>query len=456
MPKVIVEPGTVLLEKYIVDRVIGKGGMGIVAAARHMELGELFAIKLLLESDLEQTEPIERFLREARACARLKSEHAVRVHDFGRLPTGTPYMVMEYLAGQDLRQILQTRGMLAIDEAVQYVLETCEAVAEAHAMGIVHRDLKPANLFLARRPAGPPIIKVLDFGISKELDPQERVGADLTRTGALLGSPNYMSPEQMTHVKATDARSDIWSLGVVLFQLVTGKLPFQGTVLTEVIARVLTQDVPRPSTFRTDIPPDLETIVLRCLEKSPENRFQSVNELVKALGMVLSKEPPRIRATEFSLADTLKRPSLEEGGASPIASPLTTRTPSMHATLSETEVPTRNAWGQEATEKNLRRNKQGIVAFFAAATVLVGGSLYVMIGTNSETPAASTGTTATSATSATTSSEMVHPAAISVNPIVLAPASASASTPVISGPRNKPRPARPTTTTGRNLPGFDD
>lgn len=455
MSKTSVEPGTVLLGKYVVERVVGKGGMGIVAAARHMELGELFAIKLLLESDLEHPEPIERFLREARASAKLKSQHAVRVHDFGRLPSGTPYMVMEYLAGQDLRQLLQTRGSLTIEEAVQYVLEACEAVAEAHAMGIVHRDIKPANLFLVRRPAAPSIIKVLDFGISKELDPQERVGADLTRTGSLLGSPNYMSPEQMTHVKDADARSDVWSLGIVLFQLITGKLPFQGSVLTEVVARVLTEDVPRPRSLRSSIPAELEAIVLRCLEKKPEKRFQSVNELAAALRLMISNEPPRIRATEFSLADTLQRPQLDDGRAPPIPVAPEPRTVSTEVTISETEVPTRNAWGQEATEKSLRRNKQGLVAFGAAATVLIGGSIYVMLGTNPETPE----TAMSAATSSTTPvSATVRPAIVPVNSVVSATASVSASAaPLVTAPRtNKPRPARTNSPSGRNLPGFDD
>jgi hypothetical protein len=275
--------GRVLLGKYRIEHVLGEGGMGLVVAARHLDLGQLFAIKLMLPAALADADAVERFLREARAAARLKSEHVARVQDVGRLEDGAPYMVMEHLSGQDLKQVLRARGALPPLEAITYVYQACEAVAEAHALGVVHRDLKPANLFLTQRLSGTPCVKVLDFGISKDLDPAQRVGPDLTKTGVIMGSPYYMSPEQLTNIKETDPRSDIWSLGVILFELLTGARPFATESLIELLSKIATVPPPRPSELRPDLAPDLEAIVMKCLEKPRERRFQSVRDLMGAL-----------------------------------------------------------------------------------------------------------------------------------------------------------------------------
>ncbi|HZF50151.1 MAG TPA: serine/threonine-protein kinase [Polyangiaceae bacterium] len=281
------QTGRILLGKYRVEHVLGEGGMGVVVAARHIDLDQLFAIKLMRSTALADAEAVGRFLREARAAARLRSEHVARVQDVGRLEDSTPYMVMEHLSGQDLKQVLRERGPLPQHEAVLYVYQACEAVAEAHSLGIVHRDLKPANLFLTRRPNGTPCVKVLDFGISKSLDPSEKVGSDLTKTGVIMGSPHYMSPEQMGHSKGIDPRSDIWSLGVILFELLTGARPFAAEGLMEILSMIATMPAPRPSERRTDLSPSLEAIVLKCLEKPRERRFQSVRELMAALQGVM-------------------------------------------------------------------------------------------------------------------------------------------------------------------------
>lgn len=278
----MLQPGTIILEKYRVERVLGKGGMGIVVAARHEHLGELFAVKTMLPVGLESPEAVERFLREARASARLKGEHVVRVHDVGNLDNGTPYMLMEYLDGEDLGGIVERRGALPVEEAVGYVHQACEAVIEAHSLGIVHRDLKPSNLFLTRRPNGSPCIKVLDFGISKEIDPEKK-GMKLTKTGQFLGSPMYMSPEQMTDVKNTDVRSDIWSLGVILYELTTGIAPFMAETVPSVVTKVILSQPPVPSTVCPGLPLGLDTVIMRCLEKQPDGRYASVRELLAAL-----------------------------------------------------------------------------------------------------------------------------------------------------------------------------
>lgn len=275
-----VRPGDVLLGKYKVERLLGRGGMGVVVAARHIELGELFAIKFLLPAMLDHGEAIERFLREARAAARLRSEHVARVHDVGRMEDGAPYMILEYLDGSDLKAQIRRQGPLSIEEAVMYVLQACDAIAEAHAAGIIHRDLKPANLFLIRRPNGSSSVKVLDFGISKRTGPDE---VELTGTGALLGSPMYMSPEQMARTKAVDVRTDIWALGVVLYELVIGRAPFLGQTITEVVSSVLQEDPAAPSRLRPEIPEGLDAAILHCLHKRPGDRFQSIGELASAL-----------------------------------------------------------------------------------------------------------------------------------------------------------------------------
>lgn len=280
-------PGDILLGKYCVERVLGQGGMGTVVAARHIELGELYAIKVMLPDIMDKHDAVNRFLREARASARLKSDHVARVHDISRPDDGLLFMVMEYLEGTDLKTHLASHGRLPTDEAITYVLQACEAIAEAHEKEIVHRDIKPANLFLTRKPkTGAPLVKVLDFGISKQLNPAP--GSDLTKTGAMLGSPLYMSPEQMTHARNVDARTDIWSLGVVLYELVTGKVPFEGETLTQVVHSVMNV-APKPIRAHVpDVSPSLEAVIQRCLAKNPEGRYPNVEALQKALEQVLA------------------------------------------------------------------------------------------------------------------------------------------------------------------------
>jgi serine/threonine-protein kinase len=302
--------GDVFLGKYRVERELGQGGMGVVVAARHLELDELFAIKLLLPEALAQPQAIERFLREARAAARLKSEHVAKVHDVGRLESGAPYMVMEHLDGVDLSKIVRTNGPFPVREAAALLLQACDALAEAHDRGIIHRDLKPANLFLVQRPNGSPCLKVLDFGISKHTAP---VDAGLTRSGEILGSPLYMSPEQMARMKDADARADIWAMGVILFELVTGTTPFVGDTLTEVVARVLQEEPPPPSRLRADVPGWVDAIVLRCLKKRPDERYASIRELEGALrGGGATAELPVLQAPERASAATLEPASLAQ------------------------------------------------------------------------------------------------------------------------------------------------
>ncbi len=288
---------TLLAGKYRLSRVIGQGGMGIVVAATHAQLEERVAIKLLLPEALENAETVARFQREARAAVRIKSEHVARVIDVGNvdytashmqaelgvpLAPGAPFMVMEYLEGQDLSGVLRATGPLSVMDAVGYLAQAIEAIAEAHSLGIIHRDLKPSNLFLTRRPDGTPLIKVLDFGISKAAGPNMTDGG-MTTTSAVLGSPMYMAPEQMIASREVDGRTDVWSLGVVLYQLLTGRGPFNGTTMTELCARILQEPHAPIRATRPDVPFELETVVARCLEKDRVRRFASVADLAEAI-----------------------------------------------------------------------------------------------------------------------------------------------------------------------------
>lgn len=273
------QEGEVIAGKYRVEKLLGQGGMGVVVAARHLQLQERVAVKLMLTDDSNE-EAAERFVREARAAARIESDHVAHVSDVGVTADGRAYLVMEYLDGQDLSQLLTSRGRLPAAEAVDYLLQACEAIAEAHSLGIVHRDLKPSNLFLTRRRDRTPHVKVLDFGISKMGTPS-MAQISITNTAALMGSPLYMSPEQMTSTKDVDARSDIWALGVVLYELLSGRAPFDGETLPQVCSRVM-QEQP-PPLIVPELPVGLPVVVTKCLEKRPEARYQSLAELALAL-----------------------------------------------------------------------------------------------------------------------------------------------------------------------------
>jgi serine/threonine-protein kinase len=274
--------GDVLDGKYRVDRVLGSGGMGVVIAAHHLGLDQQVAIKLLLPDVLEDPEAGARFEREARAAAKIKNEHIARVMDVGTLESGSPYMVMEYLEGEDLAERLRREGRLAIDHAVELVLQTCEVLAEAHGLGIVHRDLKPANLFCLLGPEGGVSIKVLDFGISKVTGPNTS-HTTITKTSTLMGSPTYMSPEQIHSARRVDARTDIWSIGVILYELLAGRLPFGGESVPEICLRVTKRSPPPLRRYRPDTPSALEAVILKCLEKDRNKRFSNVAELSVAL-----------------------------------------------------------------------------------------------------------------------------------------------------------------------------
>jgi serine/threonine protein kinase len=355
--RIAVREGDVLVDKYRVERVLGTGGMGIVVAARHLRLDERVAIKFLHPDALSNTEAVARFEREARAAAKIKSEHVARVSDVGTLDNGCPYMIMEYLEGEDLADWLQKRGPLGCDRAVEFILQTCEAMAEAHSLGIVHRDLKPANLFCITRPDGLPSIKVIDFGISKfaGFGP----GLDMTHADAVMGSPLYMSPEQMVSARSVDARTDIWSLGVILYELISGRGAFRGETYPEVCMSVASQPAPQLRATVPDVPAGLDAVIARCLQKDRKKRYSNVAELAVALSPFA---PKRARASVARISRVIEGAGLSESALALPASSNPSDAKSGPATMA--------SWGQ--TDAKGRRQRAGLVGIAAAIGLGVG------------------------------------------------------------------------------------
>jgi serine/threonine-protein kinase len=289
--KLPVVPGMVIAGKYEVEEVLGAGGMGYVLAARHAQLKRRVALKLLLPELAARPDIVARFLREARAAAKLESDHVVKVLDVDVLPTGAPYIVMEYLEGVDLSVELERHGKLALREAVGAVIQACEALLEAHEKGLIHRDLKPANLFFVQRGDGRRFIKVLDFGIAKSVGPGSDLSAASTandRGPVILGTPRYMSPEQARGTGNIDARSDVWALGVVLYELLSGRPAFDGAQISQILERIATE--PAPPLGVKGVPAAVEQAILRCLAKNPDARFQNVADLAMALAPYAPKD----------------------------------------------------------------------------------------------------------------------------------------------------------------------
>ncbi len=356
-----------LAGKYRVERVLGRGGMGIVVEVTNLNLDARVALKFLHPQALENPVALERFQREARAAARIKNPHIAQVLDVDALPTGVPYIVMEYLEGRDLEGWLRERGTLPVEEAVGFVLQACSAIAEAHRVGIIHRDIKPANLFVTQSAVGAPFIKVLDFGISKII---EDTAQNMTKTKAFVGSPLYMSPEQMKSARNADARSDIWSLGAVLFELLTGDVPYRGETIAELAVKVALSATPSVTERRSDVPDELERAIHKCLAKEPGERYSSVAELVTAL---LPFAP-----YEQSLAE---RPSNSPTGApkpqqeaSPKAQAHTAALPAPEDSLRSADGGTESTWTHAEPPVAKTPRRWPIVAaslFFPAASAVL-------------------------------------------------------------------------------------
>ena len=393
----IPRPGEVIAGKYIVDGQCGRGGLAVVLSAMHAGLDQRVAIKMLLPEWGEDAEIVERFLREGRAATRIRSEHVVRVFDVGKLDSGAPYLVLEYLEGHDLEEVLTKWGSLPVVTAIDWVLQAAEAISEAHAYGIVHRDVKPSNLFLTRRPDGGACIKVIDFGLSKLTDPRMKgARAKLTRPTDVMGSPHYMAPEQMRATCNTDARADLWALGAVLHELLTAQTPFGGDSLPELCAHVLTQPPPPLSSLREDVPPAVEGAVLRCLEKDPEARFANMAELARALAPYGSADA-RESCTRIENV-------LERGPSIPSLMPLESSAPY------ENTRPSVESWPSDANYVVRGQSSIQVVlgSFLLLAGLGVGVFMWMYWGVHGIEPLAAAGVTAPQPT---TSRRAVEPTA---------------------------------------------
>jgi serine/threonine protein kinase len=378
--------GELLAGKYRIERLLGEGGMGYVVAATHEHLQQRVAVKFLAAGYAENPDAAARFLREARAAVRIQSEHVARVLDVGELEDGAPYMVMECLSGCDLARELFTRGGFEIATAVDYVLQACEAVAEAHSIGVIHRDLKPANLFLTRRPDGTPFVKVLDFGISKAITPESGNPSDspsLTAAQALLGSPAYMSPEQARKPKSVDVRSDIWAFGVILYEFLAGAPPFVGDTPLSVLTAAVAEPTPSLRSVRPDVPVELEAVIEKCLEKKPQNRYQSIAELAQALapfapgssqpsvqrilGIFRSSLPP------VEISTTMKSAGVE---SSPLAD--TEAVSSSQKTPAAAGAPNHTLMDWGKSENGTRRSRRRVIAAVVGSLAVLSVAAWLL------------------------------------------------------------------------------
>jgi eukaryotic-like serine/threonine-protein kinase len=353
--------GQLIAGKYRVEKVLGRGGMGVVMLALHEQLNQRVALKFLTDDAYQQPEAVTRFLREARAAVQIQSEHVARVMDVGTLDSGAPYMVMEYLRGFDLKEVSTRRGPLPVSEAVDFVLQACDAVAEAHSLGIVHRDLKPSNLFLTERPDGTPLVKVLDFGISKALY-GTRVGEtsqhQMTSSAAIMGSPQYMSPEQIRSSKNVDARADVWALGTILHELIAGTPAYVADTVPGLLAMIVADSPPPLTASRPDAPYEIEAAILRCLEKDRARRFANVFELARAIERFASPESrPLVRRIGRVLGES-EPPSRDPASSAGLGA------------MRETSVQTHNTWARTG-----RSHDAAHTPFYARPGVQLGTSI---------------------------------------------------------------------------------
>jgi serine/threonine protein kinase len=421
-----VQVGQLIAGKYRIERVLGRGGMGVVMAALHEHLNQRVALKFLTDDAYQQPEAVTRFLREARAAVQIQSEHVARVMDVGTLESGAPYMVMEYLHGFDLKDVSTRRGPMPVVDAVDFLLQACDAVAEAHSLGIVHRDLKPSNLFLSERPDGTPLVKVLDFGISKALHGGRSGDASqqqMTASAAIMGSPQYMSPEQIRSSKNVDARADVWALGTILHELIAGSPAYIADTVPGLLAMIVADSPPPLSTVRPDAPPEIEAAILRCLQKDRERRFANVAELARAIERFASPETrPLVRRIARVLGesahDSRDRSSLGAGGLA----------------TGETVAQTYNTWARTG-----RLNEGAPAPFYARPTVQLGTAVgflgvglvaWFLLMRGASSGAASNG----NVPSPTVSTPSAAAQSIATKPAVLKPAS-------LPVPRDLPTPS---------------
>lgn len=352
--------GRVIGGNYRVERLLGKGGMGTVFQARQLSLDRDVAIKVLLSPMAMEGQMLERFQREARASSNIGHPGIVQVIDLGYLEEGLPFIAMEMLSGEDLRAKLSREGALGPDQAVPLMLQTCDALQAAHDKGIVHRDLKPDNLFLVYRQGRVPMLKILDFGLSKIKGTDQK----LTDTGALLGTPNYMSPEQVKGDLAVDHRTDIYACGAILYEMLTGKPAYDGPTVQSILVSIMTEDPASPRSLRPEMAPELEAIVLRAMARNPDDRYQTIGEM----GYELARAGSAIGISSSQLDQFSTPPPSSRPGSGYRPTPAYTPAP---VSMPASSVATK----PRGSPKGL------IIGLVVGLLVLMGAALLVMGGT---------------------------------------------------------------------------
>ncbi len=438
-----VQAGDILAGKYRVERVLGEGGMGIVVAAFHLALEQRVAVKFLRKDMAERDDAAERFRREARAVARIQSEHVARVLDVGTMDDGDTYIVMEYLDGNDLAEEMKKRGALPLGESIDIALQIADAVSDAHASGIVHRDLKPANVFLVRRPDGSRLAKVLDFGISKSLLVDSASNVSLTQTSTVMGSPLYMSPEQMRSARDVDGRTDVWALGAILYESLAGAPPHSGASLPEICTSLL-HDTPRSlESMRGDVPPGLAAIVMRCLAKDRDERWPTMRDLMGALSPYSTKSAP-LGATAVSRVSPIGASTTGSGVSTPgPASPAAAASAPSRVPTGATEAPASLTLSSQSDLREARRARTVIFVglFGAAILVAVLATLLLRMTSGGEEVAkGSEGVPAeapkAAAAGATAAEAPVAPATAQETPVITTVNATAVPAPVESAPRS--------------------
>jgi eukaryotic-like serine/threonine-protein kinase len=421
-------PGQVLDGKYRVEGTLGESGLAIVLLATQIELERTVAVKLLQSAARTRQELVDRFERDARLAARMKNDHVVRVHDVAVCEHG-PYMVMEYLEGKDLAELVAEEGRpLAVERVVGLVIEACEGLAEAHAMGYLHGDIRPTNLFLAKRP-GTPILKIISVGISGSAPVHEGASGWADSPGGGAGALAYMAPERLALGGGVDMRGDIWSLGVVLYELLTGRRPFEGATASELCESIARARPVPPIALRPEVPLELQGVLLQCLEKGPDDRWPSVGHLSHALAPFAKTAAPRV---------------VVQGGVTEAAPPRP-RQDSIEVKIEPRAPlpdPRRSAKTLILPDRKRRRARTSGALALAAGLVLAAGLL--VWATHARR--ARRAMVRPVAPPATSLAATVAPPPVPVEPEPLPPAPAASSVAAAAPPPSAPRPA------GRRLP----
>ncbi|HEX2673509.1 MAG TPA: serine/threonine-protein kinase [Polyangiaceae bacterium] len=347
--------GQVIADKYRVVRLLGRGGMGEVYEARHVVVGRRFALKFLHQHLARGRDSLSRFLREAQAAGALDSEHVAAVLDFDTSADGSPFLVMEYLAGESLATLLKREGPLPVPRATAILLQVCSGLEVAHRAGIVHRDLKPDNLFVTRQANGAELIKILDFGIAKLTEPSSD-GA-ITSSGAILGTPFYMAPEQARGEKAVDFRADIYALGVMAYELLSGKKPHPGDGYNAILAHILTQPVTPLATLRPGLDPSLVAVIERALASESTRRQSSIAELGKELSRYAGRALPP-GGTHFDLRPE-KNTAADAGDQVTMAAPVSAHDGTFQSAIGDVALASSNG-------ERPRRTRWALIAVAAA------------------------------------------------------------------------------------------